>query len=303
MEERTQSPGCGCGTILFLIVALIWSGVKIHSCYDKSIFLGNTKEIGGQKFEQWKADLSSSDENRRLTAVTLFADNANYVSSVVPDLVSLLKDRSPDIRKKAASALLPLGKELNPFQLQLFQALSDPDVAVQTVIAKIVAKSEIDFPSDAVPILVACLSSGNQELRINAAEALLRFGSTSAPAVPMLKKMLFNNDDECQAAASTLGSIGKPASDAIPLLIQKSDDYGCSSATEKAVVSFGALAVEPLLRALKSGSVSRREALDMLGDLGAIARACVPTLIRLRDRAPEDEKMYFTWALDKIQKN
>ncbi|MGA2603749.1 MAG: HEAT repeat domain-containing protein [Verrucomicrobiia bacterium] len=115
-------------------------------------------------------------------------------------------------------------------------------------------------PDRAVPALMACLQSPNQELRWASVEALGNFGTNSLAAVPALIHCLhYGNSEVASEAAKTLGKIGLEPNLVIPALasaIQR-DDAGISISAVIALGTFGAQATNevPLLTGLLSDPV------------------------------------------------
>ncbi|ODS34714.1 MAG: heat repeat-containing PBS lyase [Candidatus Scalindua rubra] len=135
---------------------------------------------------------------------------------------------------------------------------------------------------DKVERWIAKLKDWNQDVRMEAAEALGKIGE---PAVePLIKALAYDFGDVRDEAAKALGKIGKPA---IKPLIRVLGDSVVVVAAAEALGKIGKPAVEPLIRALgdkdsdvRSGAA---EALRMIGD----PRAVEPLI-----KAPGDENMY-----------
>jgi hypothetical protein len=123
----------------------------------------------------------------------------------------------------------------------------------------------------AIPALISALADGDEEVRGSSAEALVKIGPASVPA---LTPMLQDERPYVRArAAYVLGSFGDAAKTSIPHLI-------------------------PLLQDEHAGV--RRTAADVLGKLGPDAKDAVPHLIRMLQDEDKDAPRYAAEALGRI---
>src|SRR5262249_47412477 len=104
------------------------------------------------------------------------------------------------------------------------------------------------------------------------------------PAVAGLLNLLKDDNEKIRArAAETLGQIGEPAKDAIPLLSEmiKSDDKNVRAAAAVALYRLERRAdrVLPVLEEMLKNEETELDAIHALGDLGPAARKFAPELM------------------------
>jgi HEAT repeat protein len=113
-------------------------------------------------------------------------------------------------------------------------------------------------PDLAVPALIACLQSPDQELRWASIEALGNFGTNSLTAIPALIHCLQDRSSEVASeAAKTLGKIGLEPNSVIPALASALRSRSPDISTVMALGTFGTQATNelPLLTNLLSDPV------------------------------------------------
>jgi HEAT repeat protein len=130
-------------------------------------------------------------------------------AAVAPVLARMRTDAEPD-RTFASYALARMRPSAVP---ALLAALDDPDPRIRVAIIGAIRGMEHP-PADALPAIAARLTDGDGDVRVQAADALGRFGAKAvAPAVTALA------DDDAAvraSAASALRQIGAPARDRAP---------------------------------------------------------------------------------------
>jgi HEAT repeat protein len=172
----------------------------------------------------------------------------------------------------------------------LSAALKDEEWDVRQAAARALGK--IKDPR-AVKPLIAALKDEKWDVRQAAAEAL---GEIGAPAVePLIAALKGENKDVRQAAAAMLGRLGwQPGRD------ETAGWYWMVKGDWDKCVALGALAVEPLIAALKDGSFSvRKAAAEALGKIGD-PRAVEPLIAALKDK-DEYVRKAAAYALGKIK--
>jgi HEAT repeat protein len=226
----------------------------------------------------------------------------------VEPLSAALKDERFSVRQAAAEAL---GKIKDPRAVEpLSAALKDAEGRVRLAAAEALGK--IKDPR-AVEPLIAALTDKNSDVRAAATEALVKIG---APAVETLIAAL--KDAEWrgvrQAAAEALGAIGDARAMETLIAALKDKDSDVRQAAAEALghlgwepaqdeiagwywmakrdwdkcVALGALAVEPLIAALKDQySWTRKAAAEALGEIKD-RRAVEPLIAALKDQ--------YSWA-------
>lgn len=125
---------------------------------------------------------------------------------LVPELVSSLKSREPEIRFHAARALGRLGPAAGEAAPALLELLNDTGMNSNVGVAAAEAFARVS--PDPVPRLVAALKDKDLNARRNAACALAVLGPRAAAAVPLLTELAKDGDRELrQCALRSLGAI------------------------------------------------------------------------------------------------
>jgi HEAT repeat protein len=165
--------------------------------------------------------------------------------------------------------------------------------------------------------LIKQLKDGDNDGRRAAAKALGEGGAGSKAAVPALIKALKDKDLFVRRfSAQALGDIGPDARSAVPALTAALNDPRKEVQTAAAVAlgKLGPSGVETLIGIVKDDgkdAVTRRQAVESLGRLGADAHAAVPVLTALlkmntgkskKKMAPEDLRIDGATALGAIAK-
>jgi HEAT repeat protein len=164
----------------------------------------------------------------------------------------LLQSSSVEKRREAAAALLALGPDAQPAAAALVGALKDKDATVQRTAGR--ALLEIGPPAG--PALTAALLKDNRTLRFAAACVLSQVDPSSPAGVPVLIDALKEKPQRIEAAAA-LVRIGPPA---LPGLTAALTD---------------------------PNPAVRRDAADILRDLGPRAKSAAPALAKaLEDEDP-----------------
>jgi HEAT repeat protein len=202
--------------------------------------------------------LSNRNLQLREAAAKTLGQIGPQAKAAVPALTAALRDRMANVASAAALALGSIGDAARPAVPALIQALKNPAVAASA------AQVLCHFPHDAataVPAIVEHLASteGDRNLgyaRGQVIQSLGALGPSAQPAVPMLVRILRNNEehsDNRQAAAEVLKQIGPAAKEAVAPLIEHLKD---KNATPQ----------------------SRCDAAAVLGSLGPAAKSAVPAL-------------------------
>jgi HEAT repeat protein len=184
----------------------------------------------------------------RLEAIRALGAIAVEPGTVVPLLLTALKDKDPEVRKAASVALASYGKEAVA-GLRKVVAEGDPDsregataalgaigpeareaIAELTPLLKSEMPRERVLAADAIaridagnkdilPVLKAALGEKEARVRQAALEAIQHLGPAAASLTPDLGKALEDTDkDVAWHAADALGAIGPAAVDAVPAL-------------------------------------------------------------------------------------
>jgi len=203
---------------------------------------------------------------------------------VIEPLCGALRDKSAEVREKAA---LALGEIKDPRAVEpLSIALRDSEYVVKVLAAK--ALGEIGKP--AVEVLIAALTDPSSDVRMNAAQALGEINDERA--IDPLRAAMNDSDLSVGRHASTaFGKIGKLAPEKLPGNL--TEDLKSQDPAKRAEVVrvLGDMkdrrAVESLIAALKDESWQvRRNAAMALGEIKD-PRAVEPLVAALRDDVVE----------------
>ncbi len=292
----------------------------------------------GRRAIHCMGDSMSSDEQER-SRQSEHQDNINVH-------INAIKDSNWEVRSKAVMTLVKIGVLAVP---ALIEALNDPDEGVRGLAAW--SLERIGSPTGkAVLALIKAMKDPSENVRKSAFAALGQItGSEAATAVPALMETLKDpfpdaprlsaerlaRTDVRMLAAQALGQIGKPATAAIPVLIEAlnypdqqvnrwaawalveiggatavsalfamskpPDERSCDLAIRALEHSGGPAATVPvLIEALKYPDWSVRHwVTDALGNTGSPETA-LPALIEALILPDEGVRIAAAWALGKI---
>jgi len=136
----------------------------------------------------------------------------------VPDLIKCLKDEIPRIRERAAAALEAVGKEALPALDALVAALEDADEEVVMQVADALTA----IGPESKPALMAILKKPKNKQQCNGAiRALYHLKPADEALVAELMRIALHNKDEDlrMEALNALGEIGPDAATTVPHLI------------------------------------------------------------------------------------
>ncbi len=146
----------------------------------------------GRTAAEWRTDLASADRLDRLLAARALGEMAITGDDDATDAViaSLNHDDSA-VRYWAAVALAEIGERARPAEVQLLTALRDstPEVRIRAAFAL----ARLGRESEAVPLLIRELSSPEKAARLLAAHALDDLDEKGRPAITAFESVL---DDE-----------------------------------------------------------------------------------------------------------
>ncbi len=234
--------------------------------------------------------LKSSDSDTQQTAAYALGGMGK---SVLPDLVEMLKDADPAVRRGAAKGLGQIAyharKEYtdqhldrgDPFSNSFAEKSAQVDLKAQEV--------SRDLCQEATPALVQALNDQDNSVRIYSASALVLIGSEVERTVPILTAGLADLDLEMRGvAALNLAWCGPKAKPAFPSLIRILNEEQNTELRKIAMGIFGNLraegkdAVPALIEALKDRDTEIQiSAVTALGYIGPEAKKAVPELLRL----------------------
>lgn len=220
-------------------------------------------------------------------------------AAALPLLVQTLKDADPRLRRGAGEALEYMGSAAKPAVPDLLKIIQDPELSVQLQAA--LALAAIDpGQAQAVPILIKAASgsfAGSNET-FRAIVSLGSFGRLAQPAVPLLLNLLSGSAHASTRviAAGVLGKIRIGSDSELEIMARalKDSDRGVRAAVAGALGQLAPdtpAAIPFLLQAFHdSESWVRMTAADALGKFGA---AALPGLTQ----ASRDDDIYVRQAV------
>ncbi|MCE9546481.1 MAG: HEAT repeat domain-containing protein [Planctomycetia bacterium] len=199
---------------------------------------------------------------------------------------TLLTDKEPEVRRRAAYALGQQGPSAAAAVPALIKALDDRHLEVSWYAADALGRIGPAAAPAVEPLVKAMESPENdQELRRNAARALGRIGKPARAAMPALTRALTSNDALYRvAAAAALWRIDQQATalDALAGELKPAGGEGPFAAAGE-LANFGpaaAPAINQLVVALGSADEDlQRAAIDALGQIGPAAISSVVTAL------------------------
>jgi HEAT repeat protein len=161
--------------------------------------------------------LKSRDVDARRKAATALAEAGPDAKPAVPSLITALKDQDLYVRRFAAQALGKIGPDAKSAVPALSKALKDDQKQVAEAAAEALGKIRV---SAVRPLADAVKDKGNETaVRRKAIEALGGMGAEAKSAVPVLTDALKDRDIQVDAATA-LGDIGPDAKSAVQALTE-----------------------------------------------------------------------------------
>lgn len=163
------------------------------------------------------AEDQSVESSLRVRALDLVTEVGPEGVKAVPALVTLLGEKTPEVRTRAMEVLGRLGPEILP---AVERSLGSPSGAVRAGAVEVL----LSLPADQVgpiPLLVRSLKDSDRSVRYLAAEGLARFGAQAYQAVPELVEAL--RDPEERVRASVGNALVKMGALAVPALTEASE--------------------------------------------------------------------------------
>lgn len=244
-------------------------------------------------------DKSENDSIRRCAAASLGAPGVPTLAI----LTECLKDADIFVRRHAANALHPQGREIERTDAipALIAVLDDNDVDVRSS----AMESLTGFGNLAAPLLTKALSDNRPRVQVNAACALLEMNPADPHAIePLIEGLQQPAADVRRIAAWALSLSGVHAKRAVPSLTKALEDKDVEVRrfTTVALREIGPeakAAVPALARALLDVDLDVCEgAASALVKIGPAAKAAVPALVKVvRGKAEEQERLRETALL------
>ena len=157
--------------------------------------------------ERLKAETPGCGVHETLTWATV-----QHIDTALPDVLAMLTDADPQLRRTGAHILSKVGDPEHLDQLTPLVADADFDVALKA------------YRAVAVPALVKALADTDAEVREHAADALGHLGEEAAPAVDALADLAADPEASVRlSAVAALGQLGETAQPALQRLTGSSD--------------------------------------------------------------------------------
>ncbi len=167
--------------------------------------------------------LNDDNPTLRRWAATTLGLRGPEARETVPALEKAIRDPHPVVRVEAANALWTITRKEETCRL-LASMLQDGDATVRSTAAVVLGLPSGEGAVRAVPALVRALWDDDSRVRSNAAEALGRIGSKAQQALPALLAILdakVEEDHVVSAATEAVGLLGKESKPAMTALRMK----------------------------------------------------------------------------------
>lgn len=180
---------------------------------------------------------------------TLTWATVQHIDTALPDVLAMLTDADPHLRRTGAHILSKVGGPDHYEALAPLVSDEHPDVAIKAyravahtglpqaaaVLAQRLGDGD-DLQRDAltaafakigepsVPVLINALDSDSPEVRLHAADTLGYLGQVATPAIAALTTLASDDDADVRlAAVSALGELGEAATEALTSLADSDD--------------------------------------------------------------------------------
>ncbi|MFL5245943.1 MAG: HEAT repeat domain-containing protein [Gemmataceae bacterium] len=231
--------------------------------------------------------------SRRAAACTL-GEIPSEAKTVVPILITALKDKEEKVRDSATSSL----KNMGAFGVaRLSTALTDKDPYLRVHAAY--ALVEIDAQKHGAAVVMAIvgdLKNTDTTVRQQAARVLSYAGPQAKPAASALQKALTDKDYKVRGSAAwALGNIGSAGEAAIPDLITALNDSEgqVQMWAMRSLGTFGSAAKKAVPKIIEGLShpeaIYRQFAAEALGDIGPEAKEAISALEKLAKKDKYEE--------------
>lgn len=178
----------------------------------------------------WRWAYAVRKKTRAEIAATAYALVGDQARLAIPDLVKLMNDpKRPEASGRAVAALAYIGKDALP---EITAQLANPDAPNRAKVVTMcglipVLATNVDV---ILPLLIRCLDDHDPQVRVQTARSLgriaERYGLQPATVVPALTNCLRTDSSIAlrQSVVRALGNYGHHARDAVPQLLQMTDD-------------------------------------------------------------------------------
>ncbi len=210
-----------------------------------------------------------------------------YAAEALSALCAALSDADGRLRGGAVRAIATISETGADYLPEIVRLLDDAETSVRCNAIWTLGELNMD-PVSRFPYLHGFLKNEDEEVRVAAFKALTRLGSAAAPAIPeLIRALQDSNGSICTDAVETLGNIGPAAHAAIPALTDlliRGDGVRyviCQTLGKLGASENAAPIIEELrLQLWSKDGDTRAIAAQTLGEMGPIAAAALPDLIR-----------------------
>lgn len=150
-----------------------------------------------QRVKRWAPDLESPETEERLAAAMVLGSIGPESKAAIYTLIKMLKDRESMLRGTAALVLGEIGIEAIEAVPALIDALKDDDEIVRWNVAQALGK----IGPNAVTALIEALNDSAIVVSVHIVEALGLIGTEAKAAIPTLKELLSNSNQELRLEA------------------------------------------------------------------------------------------------------
>ncbi|MBI2608325.1 MAG: HEAT repeat domain-containing protein [Deltaproteobacteria bacterium] len=257
--------------------------------------------------------ITLNDKNKqvRKNAAYALGNMGALAQEAIPQLIEVLRDDDAFVRFNAAEALARMSRDVKTIIPLLVKKLEQGDRRYTLGIIKVIDNSDKQLGKPAVPELLKLLKDSDQNVRREAAGAIVRTGTTPQEALPPLIEALQHQDGgERSGALSSLAFFeGKKNSEAItPHLISALKDKDWRVILTAGITLSWRGKKDPkvvmpyLIEALaKSESAYVRKGVaEALGTMGAQAKDAVPALKKAEKDQDKNVRESATRAISSI---
>ncbi len=242
------------------------------------------------------ATLRSGTPDKAAKAALAIGGLGAKARSAVPALIELLRDSNPNLQLAAVKALGALGSQAKDAVPPLVQ-LSSGDDSVRVEIANALGSIKAE-PQLALPVLTQLIFDPIPEVRRAALRAVKAFGQAAKEAAPLIAVCMGDENEVIRRIAQEVLAAVAPQANIVSLIAQVLAETDVKL-RERAVMALSFVTDEPdaavqlLIEALADeASTVKARAVLALGYHQAAAKAAVPSLVE----AVKDRDLEVSWA-------
>ncbi|BAZ27610.1 putative signal transduction protein containing Nacht domain [Cylindrospermum sp. NIES-4074] len=242
----------------------------------------------------------------RNSAAKALGNLGNASEQVITELLSLLQDKSYGVRDSAAKALGNLGNASEQVITELLSLLKSESEGVRDSAAEVLVKLG-NASEQVITELLSFLKSESEEVRLSAAEVLVKLGNASEQVITELLSLLKSESEGVRFfAAEALGNLGNASEQVITELLSllKSESEGVRLSAAEVLVKLGNASeqvITELLSLLKSESKGVRDsAAEVLVKLGNASEQVITELLSFLKSESEEVRLSAAEVLVKL---